>query len=211
LNHAGLGYYPTASTDELRDKLLPNTEELDNPVRKPNGHYMPMAFGAIGRAWTQRIKWAGTYDQAWLEQQSPFLPKDFDTRYFQAAPEDQQIDHLRGGEEVELCHLTPEGRTRFRLPADLTLPVVFFSRDRGLTEVQAIVDTVLFEPDHARFFLIWRAAQELRRNLREIVQVRVGIRALDILRERARRRRQREKVRYKSLAEAVAAKREDEQ
>ena len=46
----------------------------------------------------------------------PFLPPDFDDRYFQMAPPDQQIDYPRGGEEVQLVNLTPEGRLGFQLP-----------------------------------------------------------------------------------------------
>lgn len=44
------------------------------------------------------------------------LPADFDTGYYQAAPVDQQIDHLNGNEVVELVNLTRNGRTVFRLP-----------------------------------------------------------------------------------------------
>jgi hypothetical protein len=174
LNHVGVGYHPKAKAKELKGKPLPNTEELDNPVRRPNGSYKPMAFGPLGRAWQQRIQWAGTYDQKWLDNQCPFLPEDFDTRYFQSAAEDQQIDYPRGGEEVVLKHLTPQGSITFRLPADLRLPVLCFSREGGMTEVPAVVDTVCLEPDKGRFMLVWRAALPLRRNIREVSQVTLG-------------------------------------
>jgi hypothetical protein len=203
LNHAGVGYHPKAKAKELNGKPLPNTEELNNPIRRSDGNYKPMAFGPVGRAWQQRIWWAGTYDQKWLDDQCPFLPEDFDMRYFQSAAEDQQIDYPRGGEEVVLKHLTPQGRTTFRLPADVRLPVLFFSREGGMTEAPAVVDTVLLEPDNGRFILVWRAASPLRRNIRGVSQVTLGQSARQVERERARAERTRGKRRFKSLAEMV--------
>ena len=202
-NHAGVGYHPKTSTKQLDGKLLPNTEELDNPVRRSNGNYKPMAFGPVGRAWRQRIRWAGTYDQKWLDEQFPFLPDDFDTRYFQSSAEDQQIDYPRGGEEVLLKHLTPQDGTTFRLPADLRLPVLFFSREGGMTEKSAVVDTVLFEPDKRRFTLAWRASLPLRRNIREVSQVTVCQGARQVKRQQAGEERTRGKLRFKSLADMV--------
>ncbi|MCK5013694.1 MAG: DUF2169 domain-containing protein [Candidatus Omnitrophica bacterium] len=56
---------------------MPNTEETGKPVTKPNGKYRPMAFGPFGRAWKQRIQYAGTYDQHWIDSVFPFLQADF--------------------------------------------------------------------------------------------------------------------------------------
>ena len=54
----------------LDGKPLPNTEETGSRSRKPKGKYRPMAFGPVGRAWQPRPKWAGTYDQKWLDDVS---------------------------------------------------------------------------------------------------------------------------------------------
>ena len=203
LNHAGVGYHPKASANDLNDKPMPNTEELGNPVTRPDGSYKPMAFGPIGRAWKQRLRWAGTYDQKWLDNQFPFLPQDFDTRYFQCAAEDQQMDYPRGGEDVVLWNLTPQGKTTFRLPADLRLPVLFFGRDGAMTEVPAVIDTVLLDADESRLALVWRASIPLRRNIREVVQVKLGQSGRKLALEQAREERLRGKRRFKSLAELV--------
>ena len=208
LNHAGVGFHPGASADRLNGKPLPNTEEIGNPVSRPKGSYRPMSFGPLGRSWQQRIRFAGTYDQKWLDNQFPFLPEDFDARYFQSAPEDQQIDYPRGGEEVILIHLTPQSRTAFRLPPDLRLPVLFHRREGGLTEVPAVVDTVLLEPDEGRLTLVWRASIPLRRSIREVTRVTLGCSAERLERDQARDARLRGKRRFKSLAEAVSWARE---
>ena len=60
-------------------------------VRDPHSDYAPVAFGPLGRGWPLRARFGGTYDDKWLKDDFPFLPKDFDERYYQAAPEDQQI------------------------------------------------------------------------------------------------------------------------
>ena len=51
-----------------------------------DGQVPPMAFGPIGRAWQPRPNYAGTYDQKWLDERFPFLPDDFDERYYQRRP-----------------------------------------------------------------------------------------------------------------------------
>jgi hypothetical protein len=57
--------------------------------------HAPVGFGVVGRAWAPRLIRAGTYDQAWLDQRWPNLPKDFDFGYWNEAPEDQQIPYHR--------------------------------------------------------------------------------------------------------------------
>jgi hypothetical protein len=204
LNPVGVGLSARPDASAGHDLAWPLTEELDKPVRSRDSEYRPMAFGAIGRSWQPRIAWGGTYDQDWLDHHAPFLPPDFDTRYFQSAPEDQQIDPPRGGEDVALLNLTPQGRTMFKLPAKLGLPVLFVGRDGQTTEVPAVVDTLLLEPDEGRFMLVWRASLALRRNVREIVQVQISKTRERLLAQRAHAERLRGKHQFASLAEAVA-------
>jgi hypothetical protein len=173
-NHAGVGFYVDTSGEALNGKPLPNTEETGRPVTSASGNYKPMAFGPIGRSWQSRIRWAGTYNQEWLKEKYPFLPDDFDERYFQCAAEDQQTSYLQGGEVVELINLTPEGRTAFRLPTALKTVVLVFLRSGEVKEVEADLDTMLLEPDRRRLMLTWRAAHPVRRTVHEIQQLVVG-------------------------------------
>ena len=172
-NPAGVGWHEYLDTKFLDGTPLPNTEETANPVKKPNGTYRPMAFGPIGRSWPPRPKWAGTYDQKWLDDVSPFLPHDFDERYFQAAPEDQQTDYLRGGEEIELVNLTPQGRTLFRVPT-LAVPVELTGRGGRRTDLRPVIDTLTIEPDKSRFTVVWRASLPLKQNIFEVTGLIVG-------------------------------------
>jgi hypothetical protein len=203
LNHAGVGFHADTSSKALNDKPLPNTEEVGHPVSKPGGNYKPMAFGPVGRSWQPRIKWAGTYDNTWLDAKCPLLPDDFDERYFQAAPDDQQTDYPKGGEEVVLTNLTAQGRTAFRLPGRLRLPVVFFLRDGARKEVQAVMDTVVLEPDKKHFLLVWRASLALRRSVCEVTEAALGQTARHWERLQRRRERVPGKRRFRSLAHLV--------
>lgn len=172
-NHAGIGFHANLYPPIVEGKPLPNTEEIGKPVEKPDGKYRPMAFGPIGRAWEPRYKLAGTYDQSWIDNVCPFLPADFKDEYYQCAPPDQQIPHPKGGEEVVLVNLTPQGRTAFKLPS-LELPVNYFLKGGESTERSTVLDTLTFEPDFERFSMVFRVLLPIKRNLFEVSSVNVG-------------------------------------
>lgn len=203
LNPVGIGYHERLGSDLVDGTPMPNTEELNRPVTSPNGHYAPMAFGPVGRGWEPRYKLAGTYDQTWIDNIFPFLPTDFDEAYFQAAPADQQISYLKGGEEVMFANLTPEGRAYFRLPT-VDMPVVFFPKKGGKEETRAVIDTLIIEPDLGHFTLTWRVSRPLKKNMFEIAQVLVGqmSRAWWRVRELG-------KTYYPSLADAIKSKKRE--
>lgn len=170
-NPVGLGYRPYAH--ELDGSQMPTTEAMDMPITETDGRYRPMSFGPLGRSWAPRATLAGTYDDAWRESRAPFWPLDFDDRYFQSAPDDQQIDHPAGGEIVTLRNLTPDGFVRFALP-QLPMPVRFVPYKGKELRVAAVVDTLVIEPDLGRFTMTYRASQAMRRSCFELRQVIVG-------------------------------------
>jgi hypothetical protein len=172
-NPIGRGFHKDLRPEWVDGTPLPNTEESDRPIEKPDADYEPMAFGPIGRGWTQRSQYAGTYDDKWLNEHCPFLPPDFDERYFQSAPVDQQTDFLRGGEDVVLFNLTPGGRVAFQLPL-FNAPVHFFPRKGKREDAALTLDTLVLEPDRGSFQLVWRVTRLLRKNMFEIAQVLVG-------------------------------------
>ena len=172
-NPIGKGFYPKSRGRPIDGKPLPNTEESGKPIQSPRGSYNPMGFGPIGRSWQPRPTYAGTYDQNWIDNVFPFLPADFDERYYQSAPLDQQIDYLQGGEDVRLVNLTLQGETAFRVPR-VEVPVTFYFRNYEEKEVDAVGDTLIIEPDLARFTIVWRASVPLRRNMFEVAQVVAG-------------------------------------
>lgn len=172
-NLIGRGFFPKSKAALIDGQPLPNTEEPGDPIDRYTRTYNPMGFGPIGRAWQPRPKYAGTYDQNWIDNVFPFLPADFDERYYQCAPLDQQIDPVRGGEEVTLTNLTPQGRATFRIPR-VDVPVTFYLKNYEEKPVSAVADTMVIEPDRERFLIVWRASLPLRRNVFEVAQVIVG-------------------------------------
>lgn len=172
-NPVGRGWHRRLEARYVDGTPLPNTEETGQPVIDPGGRYAPMAFGPLGRGWSSRLPYAGTYDQDWLDNTFPFLPADFQDAYYQAAPLDQQIDHPRSPLDVVLVNLTPRGQTRLRLPCR-PVPVTFFRRKGGHEEVQAALDTIAIDADKERLTLAWRAALPLKKNIFEISNVLAG-------------------------------------
>ncbi|MCU7927602.1 MAG: DUF2169 domain-containing protein [Candidatus Thiodiazotropha sp. (ex Dulcina madagascariensis)] len=172
-NPVGKGFHRQLGRSLVNGTPMPNTEELKRAVTMPNGNCLPMSFGPVARGWEPRSLMAGTYDQAWLDNTFPFLPADFDDGHFQAAPADQQMSYPQGGEGVFLENLNRQGQLSFQLP-DLGLPVVFFRKRGGSDAMQAVVDTIVLEPDEGVFSLTWRATLPLQRNIFEISQVLVG-------------------------------------
>ena len=168
-NPVGTGY--CRFDENLEGLSLPTSEEQGQVVTDPKGNYRPMAFGPIGRNWDPRFRYAGTYDQRWLAEKLPYLPDDFDYQYFQAAPVDQRIPYPQGGEPIVLANLTEDGRVASSVPRE-TVWVTLLRRPERHVQLQAHLDTILIEPDEARFTMTWRASCPLDRDpfeIREIV------------------------------------------
>jgi hypothetical protein len=172
-NPSGRGFHKHLAPAWLDGSALPNTEQLGVEVQRPDGAYQPMSFGPIGRQWEPRYRYAGTYDQRWLDEVFPFLPDDFDEHYYQAAPADQQLQLPLGEQLVTLVNLTPDGRRDFILP-HYEAPIHFFPKNGARQEFRACLDTVVIEPDEDRVMLTWRVARPLKRNMFEIARVLIG-------------------------------------
>ncbi|TAN08188.1 MAG: DUF2169 domain-containing protein [Rhizobiaceae bacterium] len=183
-NPVGTGWAQTRSQRFIPGLRLPNTQAVGEEIRSPFGDYHPMSFGPMGRGWPGRIEYGGTYDQNWIDNVFPFLPEDFDERYFQMAPPDQQIDHPKGSEEVQLVNLTPRGREVFRLPKT-TLPITLFKGGDATFEAELLPDTILFDLEKRRFSLVWRVQQRIRRTILDFTECWIGLPTRGMLRARA--------------------------
>lgn len=167
-NPCGTGFYPLQQ--DLEGKPLPLTAAWGEEAATPLGPCRPMAFGPIGRAWAPRRPFAGTYDDRWTAERMPFLPDDFDDRYFQAAALDQQVTYPQGDEPVELVNLSPRGRIATRLPR-LQVVAGYERRSGRITPRIADLDTVLFLPEQDRMTLTYRARLTAERDLFEFTRL----------------------------------------
>jgi hypothetical protein len=178
-NPVGVGFHKDLRPEFVDGAPMPNTEEIGRSVASPDSPApVPMSFGPVGRGWEPRIKYAGTYDDRWLDEDFPFLPPDFDEQYYQAAPLDQQVPHPSGGEEIRLINLVPEGDLSFALPV-FDAPIHFFPKGGGREDAELTLDTIVMEPDQDRFMLTWRAVRPLKKSIHEVAQVLVGKKSQD--------------------------------
>ena len=149
-NPVGSGFRARRRLGELKGGSAPNLLDPGKATR-------PACFGFVAAAWSPRISYAGTYDAAWQKKRSPYLPVDFDSRFFNAVSPDLVCPgYLRGGERVKLANCSPRSRMKFDLP---TVGLDVRVRVAGRVEKPvANLETVLFEPDDERMSLVWRAA-----------------------------------------------------
>lgn len=171
-NPVGRGFRKSPRAADAIGAPLPNLEEPRQPLSQWNEPSVPTGFGMVGRGWQPRIAYAGTYDQRWLDEDFPFLPRDFDTRYFQSAPEDQQFPRLRGGEVLRCLGMTEAGMWRVTLP-HVEFPLAFRFEDRRV-EPEPQLDTVLLDCDAQEVVLTWRASVPLGKKLTRLREVLVG-------------------------------------
>lgn len=173
-NPVGRGWHKHLRSEWIDGQPLPNTEAIGTAVNHPTNSHAPMALGPLARGWPQRARYAGTYDQHWLDEVFPFLPKDFDERYHQAAPVDQQLAAPKGPLEVVLTGFTANGPRQFTLPY-LETPVQVVPKRGEREDLIARLDTIVFDTDAERVTLTWRVARPLKKSLHEVAQVVAGV------------------------------------
>ena len=156
-NPVGCGFARKRRGRDLAGATVPNLEDPSRPLEAPGKGGSPAGVGFVAPSWQPRLAFAGTYDEAWQKRRAPYLPEDFDARFFQAAPPDQIYGgFLKGGEPVELLNLSPAGALRFKLPVCALEAEVHVA---GAVERPALsIETLLLEPDQERFSLFWRGA-----------------------------------------------------
>lgn len=193
-NPVGVGFHLNGDKETIVGRPLPNIERPDGRMRSRFDKPEPIGFGPVGRGWHPRIGFAGTYDQRWMDERLPFLPEDFDDRYFQSAPLDQQLSQLAAGAAFGCRNMSENGQFVTRLPP-LNIPVRFFFNDR--TESLAVApDTLILEPGARRLILVGRVGVLLPRKITALREIQVG---------QPKRTPSTEKPHYNDLAEAVTA------
>lgn len=144
---------------------MPNLEDPAQLWMSPGARPKPIGLGPVPRTWRSRIRFAGTYDEVWQQTRYPWFPEDMDWRFFNAAPEDQQIDGWwRGDEEIALRHLHPAHPTvRCRLPG--LRPRAFLARagESTLDPVGLRLDTLVVDADAGLLYALWRGVTEVKK------------------------------------------------
>jgi hypothetical protein len=158
--------YPAVQWESLR--VAPGEIDRDGP---------PAGFGPVARPWPSRLRFAGTYDEAWEkrmkedgEQGLPAdYPSDFDVAFFQCAhPALISDGHLLGDEQIELEGLcgTPEP-FRTSLPGHTPIATMQNGEGQELAQPMAL-DTVHIDLDRALVHLSWRLTLPQDRDVRAV-------------------------------------------
>ncbi len=156
-NPVGTGF--AVSRSNLAGVALPNFEYPNQLVQSWRDRPLPAGFGPICSHWQPRASFVGTYDDDWMKNRQPLLPEDFDERFFQCAPTDQQAQvFLQGGEPVAMRGFSPNGDLRFTLPRlFLGFETRFYDGSREIHKNRKL-HTVIIEPDFPRVSLVWHTA-----------------------------------------------------
>ena len=109
VNPLGLGCVPNSDLKSARAVPAPQIVMLEDEALDWKKNITPGGFGPIPPWWPQRNRFAGTYDEKWLDTRHPLLPLDFDRRFWNCAPEDQvAIPYLQAGTQYRLMNLHPQ-------------------------------------------------------------------------------------------------------
>ena len=149
----------------------PQIEAFGHPCTGQDD-YPVVGIGPVGRWWAPRIQLAGTHDERWKQTQWPKSPLDHDYRYWNCAPEDQQIDYPAGGEDFALAGFTPQpakdgGPVRFALPKqDLQLLVRL--QVGAMVFAPMHIDTVVLDLKEGTLSIVRRATISAKALVRQL-------------------------------------------
>jgi hypothetical protein len=152
-NPVGVGF---VTSGNLKGRAVPNIVYPDDADRdRPR----PAGFGPVASHWRPRVGFAGTYDDRWQQTRQPLLPEDFDDRFFQCAPADQQAPgFMRGGEPVALRGMSLRGPIDFMLPRVFPgFETRFFDGSRKVHTMRQL-HSIILEPEQPRVSLVWHSA-----------------------------------------------------
>ena len=168
-NPLGRGMTPVILPSGEEVRPLPNVEGPKHLIGSPGDRPEPAGFAPLDFTWPQRSGKLGTYDDKWLQERWPYFPEDMDWTYFNAAPEDQQMEtFFRGGEKFSIrnMHKTKpviEGRLpslRHRIFANRLADRSKPEGEKIFREVHSHIDTVWLFPHAERGVIIYRGVTE---------------------------------------------------
>jgi len=162
-NPIGRGFAGKRSLSEMNGIALPNLEDPNDLIKTHKDAPEPACFAFISPSWQNRQQYAGTYDEAWQTGRSPYLPDDFDKRFFNAAH--RQLIYpsfLKGGEGVNITHMHPDGDLTFNLPQ--FQPIAEVDISDKLLRLMFQIETVLIQPNQMELSLVWRASLPCDKN-----------------------------------------------
>jgi len=173
-NPVGRGFAGSRKAKEMNGVPLPNLEDPNNLISDMCQQPVPACFGVCAPHWLPRSSYAGTYDDAWQTKKAPYLPDDFDKRFFSMAhPDLVYPEFLKGGEPVEITNMHPRGSIKFKLPHVKLNADVTVAGNSVLPQFN--LETVLIEPNDLKLSMIWRAAMQCDKKVLRISDIKITL------------------------------------
>jgi hypothetical protein len=133
-----------------------------------------VCFSYVSPAWRPRASFAGTYDDTWQKNRAPYLPDDFDKRFFNMAhPDLIYPGFLLGGEPVHISGMHPKGDLQFNIP-QVRLASKITVRNRIETP-QFDMETVIIEPNQLQLSMVWKAAMRCDKEALKISDITINL------------------------------------
>lgn len=173
-NPVGAGFSGRKSESEFNNQALPNIEYPNQLISSLSDTPVPAGFGPIAPGWQPRVSMAGTYDDKWQQTRAPYLPKDFNPRFFNVAPSDQIYPgFLQGGEAVRITGMHPDGDFQFHLPTiKLTNSIVI----KGKTLSSPFnMETLALYPNQKQLSMTWRASVPCDKQALKVEQITISL------------------------------------
>ena len=179
LNPVGVGFNGKKTKKEIDGSPLPNLENPAKLINNAKDRPTPTCFGFVAPSWEPRKSFAGTYDEAWQKKRAPYLPEDFDSRFFNSASSGLIMDkHLKGGEPVTIMNMSAKGPIMFNLPQcefDLNVDI-----DKKIEKPELNMETVLLEPNKQSFSMLWRAAVECDKKALKVNEININLNKMQL-------------------------------
>jgi len=134
-------------------------------------------FGPISTYWPGRRRYLGALEPRQADYDFPELPREFDVRYFQAAPPDQQVPYLAGDESIVLEGLHPEIERLTTYLPQVRANVSLFSKTNPQTpqDVPLCLDTLSIHAQFQAAYVVFRAYLPIRENMVAVLRALASI------------------------------------
>ena len=155
-NPVGKGFYQKKDERSLEGFALPNLEDPRQLMSNWRDKVSPVSYAPVAPHWSPRKSFSGTYDKKWEKTRMPYLPQDFDDRYFNVAAHDLISPHyLQGGEVVELRNLSKDGQNKFIVPK-VNFNLRYSMKRQSQDAPPLNLDTIVIKPEENIMTLTWR-------------------------------------------------------
>lgn len=168
-NPVGVGYVNKKYLSKSQPLPAPRVMSPHDSEMELGESYKPEGLSVITKSWLPRRAQAGTYDEQWLKERHPYLPKDFDYAFYNSAHPSLIYDgYLKGDEAIVLQNLHPQHSTlNFYLPnCEVLLFLGYSDGKAGMCKLN--LDTLHLEVAANRAYLVWRGQLPVVEKLRTI-------------------------------------------